>query len=1100
MDKTTLMTISGEMKSLGVMLALCLGITISAAQGPQDCINAINVCTNVYQQTTSFTGYGIQEVNGSATCLSNGENNSSWYIFSIQTGGSLLFQIDPVNPQDDYDFILYDITNRTCADILNGTANVISCNFSSTPGSTGVSTSGVNNSEPSGGSNQSAPLTAISGQTFALMVDNFTSTSTGYTLTFSGTATIFDTDPPALSNASINSCRADTITILFSENVSCNSIASNGSEFTITGPSPVTINSAYGIGCNVNSTASGIVLIIDPLTAPGTYSISIKNGIDGNTLSDFCDNFINVGATLTFNVPFVGPQVTIPYYANDTCSNSVGVAHSNVTGGTPPFSYFWNSSPPQTTPNAVNLPVGNYRVTVSDANGCTATATVFIIDSGSPALSVIKKDETCDSLNNGEATIIPGGGTGPFTYSWNTVPPQNTQTATGLSSGSYTCIVTGANGCTATAVVYIGLSGKPDIQTQITHVSCDGSILGSASASATGFDPFTYQWSTSPPQNTASVSGLPQGPYTVTVTDVYGCSSQAIVVIGTGTINITSSTTNASCGNAPDGTATVNVSNGIPPYTFVWNTTPVQTTNTATGLLPGTYTVDVTDSVGCQSTHTVTIQGPPSMQLNISTVKSSCTQPDGSGTVSVSGGNPPYTYLWNTTPTQTAPTAINLAAGIYEVIVTDAIGCTMTQNVFISNHDGPDGYIGGVTDATCKEANGSATVILNSGNQPITYQWSTTPPQSGITGTGMGEGTYYVQITDVNGCLIYLNVKINDIEMVDLLFDSATKANCGYANAMASVLDTGGIVPVTIEWLVNPPQFGNVAYNLPGGIHLAVATDGNGCKDTVEVLIEEEKANNSISYNSACVDEPASFGGVTDYPGTLNWSWDFGDPASGVNNYATGQLASHIYYQTGFYEVTLYIDGGCATDTLKTTISPALLPEASFTHEPEEIYANSAVLFLYTGTEAEKFRWNTSTDLSSSEKNPVFTFYNIQDSVTINLIVTTSHGCIDSISRTFYVDNAPVFWVPNSFTPDGDGMNDAFKVYAHGLKECDVKIYTRWGELIFHSDDAEFMKNTGWEGTIKGKEARQDVYVYLIEGRLLDGKPFSRKGYVTIVK
>ncbi|MGI8892362.1 MAG: gliding motility-associated C-terminal domain-containing protein [Bacteroidia bacterium] len=1096
------MTISKEMKSLGVMLSLYLGIgmSFSFAQGPQDCINAITVCTNVYQQTTSFNGFGVQEVNSSTTCLSNGENNSSWYIFSIQTGGSLLIQIDPVNQQDDYDFILYDITNLTCADIANGTANVVSCNFSSTPGSTGISASGTSNSQPSGGSNQNALLTVSSGQTFALMVDNFTSTTTGYTLTFSGTAAILDTDAPAMTNASINSCQADTITIQFTENINCSSISPNGSDFSITGPSSVSVSSAYGIGCNVNSTASAIVLVVSPLTAAGTYTINVKNGIDGNTVSDFCGNFIDVGSTLTFNVPFVGPKVTIPFFASDTCSNGVGAAHSSVTGGTPPLSYFWNSSPPQTTPNASNLPVGNYTITVSDANGCTSTAQVFIIDSGSPALSVQKKDETCDSLNNGEATIIPGGGTGPFTYSWNTVPPQFTQTATGLTSGSYTCIVTGANGCTSTAVVHIGLSGKPSIQVGYTNVSCDSSVLGSASANASGFDPFTYQWSTSPPQTSQTISGLQQGTYVVTVTDIYGCTSEAIVAIGIGSINIFSSTTNASCGNAPDGTATLTVSDGIPPYSYAWSTNPVQTTATATGLLPGTYNVTVTDSVGCEETHSVTIVGPPSMVLNMATVKSSCITPDGSATVSVSGGNPPYTYSWNTTPVQTGATANNLAAGIYEVTVTDNIGCTMVMSAFISNYDGPDGYIGSVTDATCKQPNGSATVVLNTGNPPITYEWSTTPAQNGATGINMPEGTYYVKITDVNGCLMFLNVKINEIEMVTLLFDSATKANCGYSNAIAMVTDTGGIGPITIDWLVSPPQFGNVATNLPGGTFLAIATDANGCKDTVEVIIEEEKANNSIEYNSACIDEPASFQGVTDYPGMLNWSWDFGDPASGPDNYDTGQITSHTYYQTGFYEVMLFIDGGCATDTIKITISPALLPEASFTIEPEEIFANSAVLFLYTGTEVEKFNWSTSTNLISYDINPIFTFYNVHDSVTVNLIVTNIHGCIDSVSKSFYIDDAPAFWVPNGFTPDGDGLNDSFKVYAHGLKECDVKIYSRWGDLIFQSDDIDYLKTTGWDGSIQGNEPRQDIYVYRIEGRLYDGKPFTRKGYVTIVK
>src|SRR4051812_7844787 len=111
---------------------------LSAAQN-SDCLNAIPVCTNTYVQSLSASGFGsAMEIPAGSSCLTNGETNSTWYIFKIQSGGSLLFQIDPLHAQDDYDFILYNLTGNNCSDILNGTLQSVRCNYSSAPGATGL--------------------------------------------------------------------------------------------------------------------------------------------------------------------------------------------------------------------------------------------------------------------------------------------------------------------------------------------------------------------------------------------------------------------------------------------------------------------------------------------------------------------------------------------------------------------------------------------------------------------------------------------------------------------------------------------------------------------------------------------------------------------------------------------------------------------------------------------------------------------------------------------------------------------------------------------------------------------------------------------------
>jgi hypothetical protein len=181
-----------------------------------------------------------------------------------------------------------------------------------------------------------------------------------------------------------------------------------------------------------------------------------------------------------------------------------------------------------------------------------------------------------------------------------------------------------------------------------------------------------------PAQTTATASGLVAGTYTVTVTDDEGCSAIASVTINQpAQIGLTMTKVDVSCFGGNDGSATVTVSGGSAPFTYLWNTVPAQTTATASGIVAGTYTVTVTDDEGCSATASVTINQPAQIDLTMSKVDVSCFGGnDGSATVTVSGGSAPFTYLWNTVPAQTTATASGLVAGTYTVTVTDDEGCS----------------------------------------------------------------------------------------------------------------------------------------------------------------------------------------------------------------------------------------------------------------------------------------------------------------------------------------------------------------------------------------------------------------------------------------
>ena len=299
-------------------------------------------------------------------------------------------------------------------------------------------------------------------------------------------------------------------------------------------------------------------------------------------------------------------------HVNVLCfGSSTGSAIATPAGGTAPYTYLWNTVPAQTTAIAINLAAGNYTVTVTDIIGCIATANATITQPATPlAVTTSQVNVLCFGNSTGSATAIPVGGTAPYTYSWNTVPVQTTATASNLSGGNYIVTVIDNDGCVSTANVSI-LEPLDALTVSITKtdVQCFG---GSSSATAIvqgGTAPYSYSWNTLPVQTTATANNLSAGNYMVTVTDSNGCLGTANVIINQSAeaLVINTMKTDVLCFGEATGSATANPTGGTAPYMYLWNTIPVKTTATVTGLTAGTYNVSVTDANGCTATAPATI-------------------------------------------------------------------------------------------------------------------------------------------------------------------------------------------------------------------------------------------------------------------------------------------------------------------------------------------------------------------------------------------------------------------------------------------------------------------------------------------------------------
>jgi len=413
--------------------------------GPeQDCDGAIAVCQQTYVEPNSYTGYGnVQEVYN--TCLSNGEQFSVWYVFTVQNSGDFSFTIQT---QNDYDFALYDITTIGCAGVPN--ASPVRCNFSATYGNTGLSLPAsptIPLSYGAGGAPMMPGLDVTAGATYVLIIDNWTQDNNGYTITFGGSASIFDVTPPGFLSAVQNCATFDQINVAFDEPIQCNSIQSNGADFTLTGPAgAVTIIAAAGAGCTGTLTSQATLTFDNSTQVPsGTYTLTHVGG-----LLDKCGNPMNNGETISFD--YLAP-ITISASAAQVCQgnsatlNAIGGPNSGAT-------YIWNPGGSTDSFLVVTPTVStSYSVTVSYGS-CTGSATQVISIDAAPVVSVTPMNLTlCSGTTpiTASATINGNPCTDCNFYWTGSVTQTDLNTFSSViasaDTGSYTVNVASSIGC-----------------------------------------------------------------------------------------------------------------------------------------------------------------------------------------------------------------------------------------------------------------------------------------------------------------------------------------------------------------------------------------------------------------------------------------------------------------------------------------------------------------------------------------------------------------------------------------------------------------------------------------------------------------------------
>ncbi|MBX7226824.1 MAG: hypothetical protein K1X55_12400, partial [Chitinophagales bacterium] len=682
---------------------------------------------------------------------------------------------------------------------------------------------------------------------------------------------------------------------------------------TITEPTSINISgSLTNVSC-LGGSNGAIDISVSGGTSPYTYiwsngatTADITGLTAGNYIVTVTDNN-NCEKSALFTLTEPSSAVSTSTTKVDaTCGSSNGSIDLSVSGGTSPYTYAWSNG--ATTQDISSLAAGTYTVTVTDANGCTASTSVTINNTNGPSLSTTKVDATCGN-NNGSIDLSVSGGTSPFTYAWSN--GATTQDISSLAAGTYTVTVTDANGCTASTSVTINNTNGPSLSTTKVDATC-GSSNGSIDLSVSGgTSPYTYAWSNG--ATTQDISSLAAGTYTVTVTDANGCTASTSVTINnTNGPSLSTTKVDATCGSS-NGSIDLSVSGGTSPFTYAWSNGA--TTQDISSLAAGTYTVTVTDANGCTASTSVTINNTNGPSLSTTKVDATCGSSNGSIDLSVSGGTSPFTYAWSNGAT--TQDISSLAAGTYTVTVTDANGCAASTSVTINNTNGPSLSTTKV-DATCGSSNGSIDLSVSGGTSPFTYAWSNGATTQDIS--SLAAGTYTVTVTDAKGCTATTSVTINNTNGPTL---STTKvdATCGFSNGSIDLSVTGGTSPYTYSWS-NGATTEDLS-SLSSGNYIVTVTDAKGCSQNALVTINDV-SNYSITASTPT--NPLDEGDVLYLNSVSNPASPVSVVWSGPNGYSsTSENPTVSFHATPDMEGTYQVIGtyGTCKDTATVDVTIA---------------------------------------------------------------------------------------------------------------------------------------------------------------------------------
>lgn len=892
----------------------------------------------------------------------------------------------------------------------------------------------------------------------------------------------------------------------------------------------------------VSATASGG-------TAPYTYVWNPGNVV-GQTINNFPagtytviatdDNGCSATGTATVTEP--SPVTVTTVSTPTTCAVPIpnGTAGATPAGGTPGYTYLWSDPQGQTTAYATGLAAGNYSVTVTDANGCTAVGTVVVGTIPPPDVTAGADQAFCEGEGGGMISAVASNGTPGYWYTWTCAsgncglsnPNSPNPNANPTTSQWYYVQVTDTNGCTSNLdSLFVTILPKPIVNAGPDIYLCGDSapcqIINPIITNATG--PYTYQWFPATGLNNPNILNPCARPdtttaYTLVVTAGNGCTSDftttdtlSTVVVHVNPIPVANAGPDREICEG-DSIELEGFGLGAGPlYTYEWSPSSGLSSITdpnpmASPAITTVYTL-VTFSNNCPSygdevvvnVHTLpTVDAGPDREICLGDEVMLDGQAGGDSTAT-------YTYFWwpdtdISDQNVEDPFVSPISTTTYYLQSTTNYGCdSPVDSVLVTLLPTPIAEAGDnvtVCLGNEEQLNGSYSFTTTDPANPndIFFTWTPGTNLSSTTildpiSTPTASGYYY--LTVLTGiCSTQDSVFVTVIPELGLEVEADTNVICdgGSVNLTSTALISG----LTYEWTpsssVSDPSAGNTTASPTESTTYTLVGVVGGCYDTASVTIDVLPTPDMgylSSVTHGCAPHPMSF--IQSTADAVSYIWDFGD-GSPVSNMPE---PSHIYEEAGTYTVTLtgVAEGGCEASINTMNIVVANPPVADFHTNPgfpvQLSLPITNVDFLNDSKDGNSFRWDFGDGFISADISPSHT-YTGPGTYMVTLTVTNAEGCISEVTHGPFVILAPDLFIPNVFSPNDDDVNDVFAVTYTGSQPYLIQIFDRWGTQVWSTNN----RTKHWNGKdSKGLDANDGIYYYVLK---IGEKSYN--GNVTLVR
>ena len=657
----------------------------------------------------------------------------------------------------------------------------------------------------------------------------------------------------------------------------------------------------------------------------GTYSVTVTEGACITVL----DNLqLDAPAPLAANTDLAAPSCT------GAADGSIVVSAS---GGTAPYAVQWADG--ISAALRTDLSAGTYSPTLTDANGCAfALDSLVIADPAPLRLDTLRLEAVrCFGDSNGSVQVIGTGGTPPYTYRWendNTGPLRQN-----LSAGTYSVTVTDVGACTYATAVTISQPDELSVTLIADAPTCIGVNDGTITAVVAGGSPdYQLRWND---DDTIRVvrTALSPGSYALTITDGQGCTTDtATTLTAPEALSLQLAAAAPTCTGVADGQIELSVSGGTGSYTYFRDSLPGTSSNLFTALSGGFYRFRAVDTNGCTVVDSFALVADEPFNFTFSPLSPACFgENTGQILVQPAGGTPNYSFAWsNGAATEDLS---QVAAGSYQLSVTDAVGCTFVSDTLVLAAAEPlTVVVNSVDSLGCGNAAvGQIDVSVTGGAGGYSYQWNTGATDQNLT--GLGAGSYTLQVRDAANCFAFSEtVVLTEYPPLAFTYNEADNPNdpCS-ATTIDSIilLPLAGQGPFSYAW--NDGDTVAIRTQLPSGEYSVTITDARGCTDVVapikipdfvpNLTVDLVAPPDTLGFCTAAYTLHAVInGGSAPY----QYNWSMGQ----VNNAWPSDTVPGTVSESGLYRVTITDANGCQSITPDVAVNFAQPLQLAYTIDP----------------------------------------------------------------------------------------------------------------------------------------------------------------------